>query len=421
MRISRFTAIAFLSLGCPMLLWASTLSSSASCNIRDGQLILTRNRTELAPLLLLMGIGQGVVAASLLRKKPKVAAVETVRAIASIPDQSLPSSGALMPLSLPSSHTEDMPQKNVEFAWVNEFDGYPSALIFGPQGSGKTSIASFFMHRRQALGHRLEVLDPHREFGQWEGLKCYGDGMNYAEIDKRLEAFCNLIKTRYEQRANQPNCTFELITVLCDEFTSWAAKCEHSAEFFTACLSDIRKIGLHVIFVSHARTMPALGGSKGLAATRDAALLELELLAKVDPETKKAVPKLEGFLKLPGGEKQTVKIAPWMKGDMNFQGSHPEQVRTSEPVDVQPLNPRQAEDLTPLDDKQGSGSEPSVPAHLEASFSAEPDSELSERIKEMKALGMTKEQIILAIWGARKGGSEKYKKASADYDRLTHE
>jgi hypothetical protein len=88
-------------------------------------------------------------------------------------------------------------------------------------------------------------------------------------------------------------------------------------------LTDIRKINLHVLFISHARTLTGLGGSSGLAATRDAGLLELELEAQVDPQTKKASPKLLGWLKYPGvamNERQRVAIASWMNGSMDFSG-----------------------------------------------------------------------------------------------------
>jgi hypothetical protein len=90
-------------------------------------------------------------------------------------------------------------------------------------------------------------------------------------------------------RVSVPNYDPPKLTLVCDEFTQWAKKCSHSAAFFEECLTDIRKINLHVLFISHARTLTGLGGSSGLAATRDAGLLELELEAQVDPQTKKGV------------------------------------------------------------------------------------------------------------------------------------
>lgn len=46
------------------------------------------------------------------------------------------------------------------------------------------------------------------------------------------------------------------------------------------------------------------------------------------------------------------------------------------------------------------------------------DSELRERILQLQARGYGKAKIILEVWGATKGGSEKYKAAEAEYKRL---
>jgi hypothetical protein len=208
--------------------------------------------------------------------------------------------------------------------WTPDLMGYPSILIYGAQGAGKTSTAAWLIRERIKEGHQIKILDPHREYGQWDGLECIGDGMDYDAINDELQAFTEEIKTRYTARAKTPNYDPPKLTLVCDEFTQWAKKCSHSATFFEESLTDIRKINLHVLFISHARTLTGLGGSSGLAATRDAGLLELELEAQVDPQTKKASPKLLGWLKYPGvamNERQRVAIASWMNGSMDFSGS----------------------------------------------------------------------------------------------------
>lgn len=208
--------------------------------------------------------------------------------------------------------------------WTGDLMGYPSILLYGAQGAGKTSTAAWLIRERINAGHQVKVLDPHREYGQWDGLECVGDGMDYDAINDELKAFTDEIKARYKARAKTPNYNPPKLTLVCDEFTQWAKKCSHSATFFEESLTDIRKINLHVLFISHARTLTGLGGSSGLAATRDAGLLELELEAQVDPVTKKASPKLLGWLKYPGvamNERQRVAITSWMNGSMNFSGS----------------------------------------------------------------------------------------------------
>jgi hypothetical protein len=231
--------------------------------------------------------------------------------------------------------------------WTPDLMGYPSILIYGAQGAGKTSTAAWLIRERIKQGHQIKILDPHRSYGQWDGLECIGDGMDYDAINEELKVFTDEIKARYKTRASVPNYDPPKLTLVCDEFTQWAKKCSHSATFFEESLTDIRKINLHVLFISHARTLTGLGGSSGLAATRDAGLLELELEAQVDPQTKKASPKLLGWLKYPGvpqDQRQRVALASWMNGSMDFGGSGVASTVIQQPSPVvEPVAERQAE------------------------------------------------------------------------------
>jgi len=49
------------------------------------------------------------------------------------------------------------------------------------------------------------------------------------------------------------------------------------------------------------------------------------------------------------------------------------------------------------------------------------DNELRERIHQLQARGYGKAKIIFEMWGATKGGSDKYKAAEAEYKRLIQE
>ena len=237
-------------------------------------------------------------------------------------------------------YEEEVPQVNSEFAWSNDLLGYPSVLVWGPQGSGKTSFAEWLVAERLKLGHEIIICDPHREYGQWEGLKVVGDGMNYEAIDKELVAFTNKIKERYKFRSKTKNYNPVPITIICDEFTGWADRCEGSADFMGECLTDIRKVNMHAIFIAHSKTNAATGGKKGMSKTKEAGLLELELEAKVNPQTRKASPKLKGKLRYPGmadKDRIPVKIAPWMKVSSDFRNlakqskTQPQSQPTEEP------------------------------------------------------------------------------------------
>jgi hypothetical protein len=168
-------------------------------------------------------------------------------------------------------------QLEERFLWSKDLLNFPAVLIWGPQGSGKTSFAAWLLRERIRAGHTAEVWDVHREYGQWEGLPVFGDGMDYEAVDRRMLVFESHVKADYKERASNPKYSPKRHTIICEEFTNFARRCEHSAPFFEASLSDLRKVRKGVIFVSHDRTLTALGGSKGFSKARNNGLLELQL------------------------------------------------------------------------------------------------------------------------------------------------
>ena len=208
----------------------------------------------------------------------------------------------------PSDKVSDRTASAIEPEQPEQADGpkiprltnYPAVLIYGPQGSGKTFFAEEEIKRRKEAGHKVTALDPHAGFNSWRDCEVVGAGMDYPAIDAELAEFASEVRRRYERIRIEPNPQFQPWTFVCDEFTNWASRCKASGDFFQAALSDIRKAKMYVIFVSHARTLAGLGDAKGMAATRDAALIEIELLGKIDPETTEAVPRFEALVKLPG-------------------------------------------------------------------------------------------------------------------------
>ena len=196
---------------------------------------------------------------------------------------------------------------------IPRLTNYPAVLIYGPQGSGKTFLAEEEIKRRKEAGHKVTALDPHAGFNSWRDCEVVGAGMDYQGIDAELADFAAEVKRRYERIRKEPNPKITPWTFVCDEFTNWASRCKASGDFFQAALSDIRKAKMYVIFVSHTRTLAGLGDAKGMAATRDAALLEIELLGMIDAVTTEAVPKFEALVKLPGQSQADRKLVKLVK------------------------------------------------------------------------------------------------------------
>jgi hypothetical protein len=95
-----------------------------------------------------------------------------------------------------------------------------------------------------------------------------------------------------------------------EEFTNWECNCEESDEHYRTCNTDIRKVECYSIIVSHLTTQAGMGGGKGLAKMKTG-MIEVELVGIFNPMTKRATPKFEAWVKLPGqkqSERTLVKL-----------------------------------------------------------------------------------------------------------------
>jgi hypothetical protein len=195
------------------------------------------------------------------------------------------------------------------YAWMDLLHEVNCLLIYGQQGAGKTTFIENEINARKALGHEVLVFDTHREYGAWEGLEVVGDGMDYDAIDAELANVNSLIKARYQQRATVKGFNPQPMTIICEEFTDWAIKCQSSDEFFLSALKDCRKVRIHVIFVAHARTMGVLTKKAGMSVMFENGSTKLEILGKPNA-LGKTIP--SGFADLyndPNDTKKAVRVA----------------------------------------------------------------------------------------------------------------
>ncbi len=311
---------------------------------------------------------------------------------------------------------------------------YPSVLIYGAPGSGKTTFAEQEVKRRLEAGHKVIICDPHAAYGAWQGCEVVGGGMNYAAIDAKLKWFAEEVRRRYKLIESQPNPQFQPLTLVCDEFTNWAGRCSAAGEFFQSALSDIRKAKMFGLIVSHTRTMAGLANAAGMAKLRDEALLEVELLGQQCPKTGDAVPRFEALIKLPGeplNNRKMFKLAKLDTQQNDAISTLPTTYGTD--TDVAPGNSGKlaGSDAENIGNPYGTRAE-RLEALLtevlaEASepvFSAVfPLVEHSDRVELARlviAQNLGKEKTIWLLWGVRPGGRNHalYSEARAMLERL---
>ncbi|MEZ2241754.1 hypothetical protein [Microcoleus sp.] len=307
---------------------------------------------------------------------------------------------------------------------------YPSILIYGIPGAGKTTFTEEEVRKRLAAGHRVIVLDPHAAFGQWEGCEVVGAGMDYAAIDAKMVLFEEENKRRYKLRETQANPKFEPLTILAEEFTNWSTRCKNSGEHFKTVNSDIRKVECYSIIVTHTRTLAGLGDAKGFASLRDESMLEVEILGDYNPVTERATPRFEALVKMPGqalSDRTLVKIE-----------RHSDKL-SQQPIEASDSTPRSSIEAFQLKSKS-SGSPGRMPGlELEAILAkilnssgsltvygcewGVSDAKKFELARLVIERELRTEKRILHLWGIKSGGTNHYKYVEARQylDRLIEE
>lgn len=207
--------------------------------------------------------------------------------------------------------------------WMKHPVGYPT-LIFGGMGAGKSWTTREIIWRKVQALWDIVVLDPHGTSVEWRGVRLYS---GYKEIAEFMQWYMDEMRQRYEdyrksglteeQWTENLRASGKMLSVICEEFTTWTdniiepmpSNCEDDkwkpdpdfvGKWFRCAMTESRKQLMIPLFVAHDRTMEILAKAKGLSKLRDAALLEVELIATIDPITTEAKASGQGKIKLPG-------------------------------------------------------------------------------------------------------------------------
>jgi len=210
-----------------------------------------------------------------------------------------------------------------KYQWMKNAIGYP-ALLFGGMGSGKSWTTREIVWQKVQAGWDVVALDPHGTEVEWRGVRLI---TGYREIADFMQWYMGEMRRRYdayrksgmteEQWTQHLRDTNQHFCVVAEEFTTWSDNitepmpddCEDEkwkpdpdfiGKWFRCAMTESRKQLMIPLFVAHDRTMEILAKAKGLSKLRDAALLEVELIATIDPITTEAKASGQGKIKLPG-------------------------------------------------------------------------------------------------------------------------
>jgi hypothetical protein len=210
-----------------------------------------------------------------------------------------------------------------KYRWIKNTIGYPT-LIFGGMGAGKSWTTREIIWKKVQAGWNIVALDPHGTQVEWKGVRLI---TGYKEIASFMQWYMDEMRQRYEdyrksglteeQWTERLRNSGKMLSVICEEFTTWTdnitepmpLNCDEDkwkpdqdfiGRWFRCAMTESRKQLMIPLFVAHDRTMEILAKAKGLSKLRDAALLEIELIATIDPITTEAKASGQGKIKLPG-------------------------------------------------------------------------------------------------------------------------
>lgn len=129
-------------------------------------------------------------------------------------------------------------------------------VLVGESGAGKSTMARAIVSESLKVGD-VAIVDPHGRSTDWFGLKVVGAGRNYHEIDQFFKGTLANMSNRYKQYEIGQN-DFTRLTIVIDETTSIAQKCEMWQQFFSDVSCEGRKVEIRLIVLIHGKGVRTL-------------------------------------------------------------------------------------------------------------------------------------------------------------------
>lgn len=354
-------------------------------------------------------------------------------------------------------------------------DKYAHLAIVGGTGDGKSTLVQSLL---QFLGEKAIAIDPHWQPGNYPGIPTVAKGRNYGSYPVDPISFEELVRgadcsyteaiatihqemdRRYKLlRSGQP--VGDRYSFILDEYTTFAGthpKC--SGGEVLDLIREARKVGLRLVLIVQSDLLKDfkwegqgaarkslrwcrlgdfareyVGGLKDEKISQWVGAQAYPILVENAPAILPVpISQMRAFSQVPTiqnqgtGTPQTISNIPKSDGEIirNYLDrlyqlpgySHPEPgsepTRTPEPLNLplEPLNLNQNNEFSgSLNPVQGSENTQNLPPEP-------PNPNLVNRVLALKKEGKNKAEIILALWGAKKGGSQAYRDASDEFEAI---
>jgi hypothetical protein len=309
----------------------------------------------------------------------------------------------------------------------------------------KANLLRELIDQRLDRGHKCIVCDPYDEAQTWRGCDRLGQNEDYATIDVAIATIVAELETRLEA-LKTGQADFSPITLVCFCASDWIDRCA-SAPLLAARAIDAARVAIALLLVEIAPPKRwSAFGHNALNFPNDA-FIELELdtsdveFADAEPEANiigldasiGAAPlgqnQISSTQKADNPIRSPIAVA-WLRDptrpetdtfetialpEFNTPLFSAPPIRSRPPLTVPPIRPAAEIKENLVGDLS--------PNQAENSYSmadSETEKQLRSQIALFQNLGMTREQIVVAVWDVRNPDSDEYEIASAFYDRLTH-
>jgi hypothetical protein len=314
--------------------------------------------------------------------------------------------------------------------------------------TAKANLLRELIDQRLDRGHKCIVCDPYDEVQTWRGCDRLGQNEDYAMIDVAIATIVAELETRLEA-ITTGQADFSPITLVCFHPSDWIDRCA-SAPLLAARTIDSAKVAISLILIETAP--PKQWGAFGHNALSfpDNAFLELELdlseteltnlelRAEIqtptapdpDPIDRAQTPQAQNHPPETTGDPSGHPVAiAWVRDPSRLDANALETIalpefntplfsappiRSRPPLTVPPGHP-----ITETEQNLVGNLSPNQAENSYPMADSETEKQLRSQITLFQDLGMTREQIIVAVWDVRTPDSDEYEIASAFYDRLT--